>query len=100
MRETRTRIEHHLHTGLHEVTHWLYDPAAWGRKAYVVRFPWLHLHLIPGWLMNWACDRYDRRLGLTEAEIWRVQPTGAPERSFSDGVRQLNDELDQQKEQQ
>lgn len=100
MREIRTRMEHHLHTGLHEITHWLYDPAAWGRKAYAVRFPWLHPHFIPGWLLNLACDRYDRRLGLSEAEIRRMQPTGAPERTFSDGAAQLIDQLDQQKEQQ
>jgi hypothetical protein len=75
MNETRTRMEHHLHTGWHEFVHWLYDPAAWGRKAYAIRYRWLHVHLIPGWLMNWACDRYDRSLGLTEDEIRRVQPT-------------------------
>jgi hypothetical protein len=48
--------------------------------------------------MDWACDRYDRRLGLTEAEIRRVQPSSPPERSFSDGVRQLSKQLDRQKE--
>lgn len=100
MRETRTRMEHHLHTGLHEILHWLYDPAAWGRKAYIIRFPWLHLHLIPGWLVDRACDRYDRQLGLSEAEIRRVQPTSpAPSRTFNDGVAQLIDELDRRKEQ-
>lgn len=75
MSETRTRMEHHLHTGLHEFVHWLYDPAAWGRKAYRIRFRWLHIHLIPGRLLGWSCDRYDRRLGLTDDEIRRVQPT-------------------------
>ena len=100
MRETRTRMKHHLHTGLHEFVHWLYDPAAWGRKAYLIRFPWLHVHLIPGWLVDRACDRYDRQLGLSEAEIRHVQPTSpAPPRTFSDGVAQLIDELDRRKEQ-
>lgn len=75
MSHTRSRMEHHLHTGWHELIHWLYDPAAFGRKAYRVRFPWLHIHLIPASWMNRACDRYDRRLGLTEDEIRRNQPS-------------------------
>ena len=75
MGETRSRMEHHLHTGAHEFLHWLYDPAAWGRKAYRVRYPWLHIHLIPGSWMNRSCDRYDRRLGCSETEIRRSQPT-------------------------
>jgi hypothetical protein len=81
VKHTAARMEHHLHTGLHEITHWLYDPAAWGRNAYRIRFPWLHVHLIPGRWMTRACDRYDRRLGLSEAEIRRVQPTGRKPRS-------------------
>lgn len=43
----RSRMEHHLHTGLHEIVHWLHDPAAWGRKSFRLRYPWLHPHLIP-----------------------------------------------------
>ena len=70
-----SRMEHHLATGLHEITHWLYDPAALGRKAYRVRYPWLHIHLIPGRWLEWACDRYDRRQGLSEEEISRMRPT-------------------------
>jgi hypothetical protein len=76
--EIRSRMAHHLHTGVHELLHWLYDPAALGRKAYRVRFPWLHIHLIPGRWLDRACDRYDRRLGLTEDEIRRIQPRYRP----------------------
>ncbi|MEV5915756.1 hypothetical protein AB0M00_43600 [Streptomyces chartreusis] len=76
MKHTRTRMEHHLHTGWHELVHLLYDPALMGRKTARVRFSWLHrIHLIPESWMNRACDRYDRRLGLTEAEIRRYRPT-------------------------
>lgn len=75
LRHRRERLDGHVHTGLHEFTHWLYDPAALGRKAYRVRFPWLHIHLIPGAWMNWSCDRFDRRLGLTEAETRRTLPS-------------------------
>lgn len=77
LRHTRERLEGHAHTGLHEVMHWLYGPAALGRKAYRVRFPWLHVHLIPSAWMDRACDRYDRRLGLSEAEIRRTGPRGS-----------------------
>jgi hypothetical protein len=77
MTHTRTRMEHHLHTGLHELVHLLHDPALMGRKTAHVRFHWLHrIHLIPASWANRACDRYDRRLGLTDDEIRRVQPTG------------------------
>ncbi|MEU0847691.1 hypothetical protein ABZ387_06950 [Streptomyces flaveolus] len=76
MTHTRSRMEHHLHTGWHEFMHWLYDPAALGRKAYRVRYPWLHIHLIPGRLLDRSCDRYDRQLGLAEDEIRRSQPSG------------------------
>lgn len=76
MKQTRTRMENHLRTGLHEITHWLYDPALMGRKTAHVRFSWLHrIHLIPATWVNRACDRYDRQLGLTEDEIRRNQPT-------------------------
>lgn len=77
MNETRTRMEQHLHTGLHEITHWLYDPALMGRKTAHVRFSRLHrIHLIPARWMTRACDRYDRRAGLSDADIARRQPTG------------------------
>lgn len=71
----RTRMEHHCRTGWHEFVHWLYDPAAWGRKSYRVRFPWLHLHLIPGSWLGRSCDKYDRSLGMNEEEIRRTRPT-------------------------
>lgn len=71
------RMGHHWHTGWHEFMHWLYDPAAFGRKCYRVRFPLVHkVHLIPGRLIQRSCDNYDRRLGLTEDEIRRAGPTG------------------------
>lgn len=57
----RYRDDAHLNTGWHEFVHWLYDPAALGREAYRVRFPWLHIHLIPGGWLDRACHRYDRR---------------------------------------
>lgn len=76
MTRYRERMQHHLHTGWHEVVHWLYDPALMGRKSARVRLGWLHrIHLIPGRWMERACDRYDRRLGLTEDEIRRSKPT-------------------------
>lgn len=75
MTETRSRMEHHLHTGWHELLHWLYDPAALGRKAHRLRYRWLHIHLIPGSWLERSCDRYDRSLGLTEDEITRVRRT-------------------------
>lgn len=76
LRRTRERLEGHAHTGLHEVTHWLYNPAALGRaKEHEVRHGWAHrIHLIPGAWMDRACDRYDRRLGLSETEMLRTGP--------------------------
>lgn len=62
MAERRFRMERHVHTGRHEIMHWLYDPAALGRKAFRVRFRWLHIHLIPGWLLERSCDKFDRRM--------------------------------------
>ncbi|MEU7240275.1 hypothetical protein [Streptomyces sparsogenes] len=61
IRRTTARDPEHFRTGWHEVVHWLYDPAAWGRKAYRIRFPWLHIHLIPGSWLDRSCDRYDSR---------------------------------------
>ncbi|MGW4075953.1 hypothetical protein ACWELB_20990 [Streptomyces asiaticus] len=55
------RDQDHLRTGWHEIMHWLYDPAAWGRKAYRIRFPWLHIHLIPGSWLDRSCNRCDSR---------------------------------------
>lgn len=79
MTHTRARMEHHLHTGWHELVHWLHDPALMGRKTAHVRFSLLHrIHLIPSRWMTRVCDRYDRRLGLTEDEIRRVGPTSRP----------------------
>jgi hypothetical protein len=71
------RMPGHTHTGWHELTHLLYQPAALGRTAYAVRFPLLHrIHLIPGAWMLRRCDRYDRRQGLSEQDIQARRPTG------------------------
>jgi hypothetical protein len=59
--EWRYRDADHRRTGWHAIMHWLYDPAAWGRQCYRVRFPWLHVHLIPGSWIDRSCDRFDRR---------------------------------------
>lgn len=76
LRYTRERLASHYRQGWHEVAHWLYAPAVMGRRAYQVRFPVLHrIHLIPASWMERSCDRFDRRLGLTEAEIRRTGPT-------------------------
>lgn len=64
MAEYRYRDESHLRTGWHEFIHWLYDPAAWGRKAYRAWFPWLHIHLIPGRVIERSCENHDRRSGV------------------------------------
>ena len=63
------RMQGHLRTGLHEFTHWLYDPASWGRKCYRLKYRWLHPHLIPAWLLEKRCDRYDRRLDAEAEQI-------------------------------
>lgn len=58
------RMENHRHTGWrHEALHLLYRPASLGRqRKYRLRVPLLHrIHLIPGWLMDAACRRYDSR---------------------------------------
>ncbi|MEV7470241.1 hypothetical protein AB0O20_27610 [Streptomyces kronopolitis] len=71
------RMPDHTQTGWHELTHLLYQPASLGRTAYGVRFPLLHrIHLIPGAWMLRLCNRYDRRQGLSEEEIWLRRPTG------------------------
>lgn len=50
--------------------HVLYCPTLLGRRA--ARARWHHhIHLVPGWLLAWACDRYDRALGVTSDELGR-----------------------------
>jgi hypothetical protein len=45
----------------HEVAHFLYCPAMFGRHIAVAR--WYHrIHLIPGRLLGRWCDRLDREL--------------------------------------
>lgn len=45
------------------VAHFLYCPTMLGR--YAARERWHHrIHLIPGRLLAWVCDRYDMSLGL------------------------------------
>lgn len=78
LRYWRERLPLHVRTSLHEVTHWLYNPADMGRtQLYEVRHGWVHrIHLIPESWVDRACDRYDRRLGLTETEIRRTADDG------------------------
>lgn len=47
------------------LAHALYNPTLCGRSCAVTR--WHHcIHLIPRRWQRWACDRYDRALGVTE----------------------------------
>lgn len=66
LRRWTERIEGHVHTGLHEVVHWLYDPMALGKKSHRVR--WYHVHLIPSTWLGAACERYDRKLGVYDQD--------------------------------
>lgn len=47
----------------HEILHWLYQPAQWGRQeTYEVRHPmWHKIHLIPGSLIERSCARAERK---------------------------------------
>lgn len=48
--------------------HFLYCPTMLGRDS--ARTRWHHrIHLIPGRLLAWVCDRYDRSLGLDVAAL-------------------------------
>lgn len=47
---------------MHDLVHLLYDPLGWGRKAYRVRYPRLHVRLIPGSWLDRSCQRFDRYL--------------------------------------
>jgi hypothetical protein len=53
------------------LAHVLYCPTMLGRRC--VRARWHHnIHLIPGWLLAWVCDRYDLALGVTPDELRRT----------------------------
>jgi hypothetical protein len=57
------------------VAHFLYCPTMLGRRS--ARARWHHsIHLIPGRLLGWVCDRYDLSLGLTRDELYRTVPGG------------------------
>jgi hypothetical protein len=52
------------------VAHFLYCPAMTGR--WVARHNRLHdIHLIPGSLLRWVCDRLDLACGLTREDMDR-----------------------------
>lgn len=54
--------------------HWLYTPTMLGKRS--ARARWHHrIHLIPGWLSRWACNRYDLSLGMTWGEVNGVSAT-------------------------
>lgn len=57
------------------LAHFLYEPAALGRRCVAIprwreRLHWVQL--IPGSWLDRACAAYDRRLGLTEDEMRRA----------------------------
>lgn len=53
------------------IAHVLYCPTMLGRRH--ARTRWHHrIHLIPGAVLNYMCDRYDRSLGVTETEMHRT----------------------------
>ncbi len=56
---------------------------------------WFEMGTCAGLAAAWIAFR----LGRYQRDRRRNQPTGPPERSFSDGAAQLIDQLDQQKEQ-
>lgn len=50
------------------VAHVLYAPTMLGRSS--GRSRWHHrIHLIPGWLLRWVCDGFERWLGVPEEQI-------------------------------
>lgn len=58
---------------LDAIAHFLYCPTMLGQRC--VRQRWHHsIHLIPGWLLAWICDRYDLALGVTPDELYRSTP--------------------------
>lgn len=53
---------------LDSVAHFLYCPTSPG--PVVARARWHHrIHLIPGFVLAWVCDRYDLALGVTPEEL-------------------------------
>ncbi len=53
------------------VAHFLYCPTMRGSGFEQAR--WHHrIHLIPGVLLRWICDRYDASLGVTPDEMHRT----------------------------
>jgi hypothetical protein len=51
---------------LDSVAHILYNPTMRGKRLAVARWHH-HIHLIPGWLFGFICDRF-------EASLWRGLP--------------------------
>lgn len=65
MTSHRYRDPAHWATDRHEIVHWLYDPFAFGRRCYRIR--WYHrIHLIPARLIDRLCDKYDEKLAAAE----------------------------------
>lgn len=52
------------------LAHVLYSPSMLGGQASRVRWHH-HIHLIPGWLLEAVCDRYERWIGVTDSEMGR-----------------------------
>ena len=66
---------------LDTLAHFLYEPTMAGKDVAVAR--WHHrIHLIPGWLVTWVCDRYDASLwaefDATEDEIDAMMTVAEP----------------------
>lgn len=78
------RMPHHRNTGWHEVWHWLYHPANFGRMTkYRVRVPLVHhVHLIPGRWIEAACFRYDGSQRPLRAVVRVVAPPPEPPVDF------------------
>lgn len=47
----------------HEVLHWIYEPADWGRKEmHEVRWSLFHhIHFMPIGMLAWFCKRAERK---------------------------------------
>lgn len=58
---------------LDSVAHFLYCPGMLGRR--MARARWYHrIHLIPGFVLAWVCDRFEARL-LANSDDWTDDPT-------------------------
>lgn len=63
-----------LFMALDGLAHMLYAPTMLGRRSGRTR--WHHrVHLIPGRLLGWVCDRYDLWLGVAPDELRRTSTT-------------------------